>query len=90
MLTIYTAPGCYPGLEDKRFSALYDSIYRLGNDIHGIEKINQIIIYRTEKRKIGQLFYRMKTLPLPSVSIDIYLDIIPFFINIHLNIIQLS
>ena len=76
-------------LDNNIYSLIYN-IYRLVNGIHGIEKINQIIIYRTEKRKIGQLFYRMKTLPLPSVSISIYLDIIPFFINIHLNIIQLS
>lgn len=43
-------------LDNNIYSLIYN-IYRLVNGIHGIEKISQIIIYRTEKRKIGQLFY---------------------------------
>ena len=35
---IHIVPGCYPGLEDKRFSALYDSIYRLGDDIYSLKQ----------------------------------------------------
>ena len=31
-------PGSYPGLEEKRFSALYDSIYRLGDDIYSLKQ----------------------------------------------------
>ncbi|WP_373129512.1 hypothetical protein, partial [Bacteroides clarus] len=35
---IHIVPGCYPGLEDKRLSALYDSIYRLGDDIYSLKQ----------------------------------------------------
>ena len=37
MLTIYIPPGCYPGLEDKRLSALEDSIYGLNDDTYRLD-----------------------------------------------------